>query len=90
MPSPRDGRPNALRRRRASVFILLSALVLAAVQWPRGGEARAALVPLDPVDFAAVDPPPSAHAPLRFGARLFAGFMLVGILLGWLLYPLPL
>ena len=27
---------------------------------------------------------------LRFGARLFAGFMLVGILLGWLLYPLPL
>jgi len=27
---------------------------------------------------------------LRFGARLFAGFMLVGIVLGWLLYPLPL
>ena len=27
---------------------------------------------------------------LRFAARLFAGFMLAGILLGWLLYPLPL
>ena len=27
---------------------------------------------------------------IRFGARLFAGFMLAGILLGWLLYPLPL
>lgn len=27
---------------------------------------------------------------LRFGVRLFAGFMLVGIALGWLLYPLPL
>jgi hypothetical protein len=27
---------------------------------------------------------------LKFGARLFAGFMLVGIVLGWLLYPLPL
>lgn len=27
---------------------------------------------------------------LRFGARLFVGFMLVGIVLGWLLYPLPL
>ncbi len=27
---------------------------------------------------------------LRFGARLFAGFMLAGIVLGWLLYPLPL
>jgi len=27
---------------------------------------------------------------LRFGVRLFAGFMLVGIVLGWLLYPLPL
>ncbi len=27
---------------------------------------------------------------LRFGARLFAGFVGGGILLGWLLYPLPL
>jgi len=27
---------------------------------------------------------------LRFGARLFAGFMLAGVVLGWLLYPLPL
>ncbi len=27
---------------------------------------------------------------LKFGARLFAGFMLAGIVLGWLLYPLPL
>ena len=27
---------------------------------------------------------------LRFGARLLAGFILGGVLLGWLLYPLPL
>jgi len=27
---------------------------------------------------------------VRFGARLFAAFMLTGIVLGWLLYPLPL
>jgi hypothetical protein len=27
---------------------------------------------------------------LRFGARLFAGFVLGGVVLGWLLYPLPL
>jgi hypothetical protein len=27
---------------------------------------------------------------LRFGARLFAGFVVGGIVLGWLLYPLPL
>lgn len=27
---------------------------------------------------------------IRFGARLFVGFMVVGIVLGWLLYPLPL
>lgn len=27
---------------------------------------------------------------LRFGARLFAGFVLGGILVAWLLYPLPL
>lgn len=27
---------------------------------------------------------------LRFGARLFAGFVGGGVLLGWLLYPLPL
>jgi len=26
---------------------------------------------------------------LRFGARLFAGLVGGGILLGWLLYPLP-
>ena len=27
---------------------------------------------------------------LRFGGRLFAGFVVGGIALGWLLYPLPL
>ena len=27
---------------------------------------------------------------LRFGARLFASFVVGGIALGWLLYPLPL
>lgn len=27
---------------------------------------------------------------LAFGARLFAGFIGAGILIGWLLYPLPL
>jgi len=27
---------------------------------------------------------------LAFGARLFAGFIGAGILLGWLLFPLPL
>ena len=27
---------------------------------------------------------------LRFGARLFAGFIAAGIVIGWLLYPLPL
>lgn len=27
---------------------------------------------------------------VRFGARLFAGFVVGGILVGWLLYPLPL
>lgn len=27
---------------------------------------------------------------LRLGARLFAGFVGVGLLMGWLLYPLPL
>jgi hypothetical protein len=27
---------------------------------------------------------------VRFGARLFAGFVLGGILVGWLLHPLPL
>ena len=27
---------------------------------------------------------------LKFGARLFAGFVGAGILVGWLLYPLPL
>jgi len=26
---------------------------------------------------------------LRFGARLFAGFVGAGIIIGWLLYPLP-
>jgi len=27
---------------------------------------------------------------VRFGARLFGAFMVTGIVLGWLLYPLPL
>jgi hypothetical protein len=27
---------------------------------------------------------------LRLGARLFAGFVGAGLLIGWLLYPLPL
>ena len=27
---------------------------------------------------------------LPFGARLFAGFIGAGLLIGWLLYPLPL
>ena len=27
---------------------------------------------------------------LRFGARLFAGFVAAGMVIGWLLYPLPL
>jgi hypothetical protein len=27
---------------------------------------------------------------VRFGARLFAGFVGAGIVIGWLLYPLPL
>jgi hypothetical protein len=27
---------------------------------------------------------------LRFGARLFFGFIVAGIAIGWLLYPLPL
>ena len=26
---------------------------------------------------------------VRFGARLFAGFIGAGIIIGWLLYPLP-
>jgi hypothetical protein len=30
-----------------------------------------------------------AREQLRFGARLFAGFVLGGVVLGWLLYPLP-
>ena len=29
-------------------------------------------------------------AQLRFGARLFAAFVGAGLILGWLLYPLPL
>lgn len=29
-------------------------------------------------------------AQLRFGARLFGGFVGAGLLIGWLLYPLPL
>jgi hypothetical protein len=33
------------------------------------------------------DDPPSQ---LRLGLRLFAGFVGAGILIGWLLYPLPL
>ena len=27
---------------------------------------------------------------LWFGTRLFAGFMAAGVVIGWLLYPLPL
>lgn len=27
---------------------------------------------------------------LLFGAKLFAGFIAAGVLIGWLLYPLPL
>jgi hypothetical protein len=27
---------------------------------------------------------------IRFGLRLFAGFMAAGIAIGWVLYPLPL
>jgi hypothetical protein len=27
---------------------------------------------------------------LRFGVRVFAGFVVAGLALGWLLYPLPL
>jgi hypothetical protein len=27
---------------------------------------------------------------MRFGARLFGGFVGAGLLIGWLLYPLPL
>jgi hypothetical protein len=27
---------------------------------------------------------------LKFGGRLFAGFIGTGVLIGWLLYPLPL
>jgi hypothetical protein len=30
------------------------------------------------------------HEQLRFGAKLFAGFIGAGVLIGWLLYPLPL
>ena len=26
---------------------------------------------------------------VRFGARLFGGFLVVGVVVGWLLYPLP-
>jgi hypothetical protein len=26
---------------------------------------------------------------LRFGARLFGGFIAAGLILGWLLYPFP-
>ena len=26
---------------------------------------------------------------LRFGARLFGGFIAAGVIAGWLLYPLP-
>ena len=30
------------------------------------------------------------RAQLTFGGRLFAGFIGAGVLIGWLLYPLPL
>jgi len=29
-------------------------------------------------------------AQVRFGARIFGGFVGAGLLLGWLMYPLPL
>ena len=32
----------------------------------------------------------TARDQVFFGARLFGGFMGAGILIGWLLYPLPL
>lgn len=28
-------------------------------------------------------------AQLRFGARVFGGFLAAGLLLGWLMFPLP-
>jgi hypothetical protein len=31
-----------------------------------------------------------AREQARFGGMLFGGFMLVGIVLGWLMYPFPL
>jgi heme A synthase len=31
-----------------------------------------------------------AREQMRFGLRLFGGFVGAGVLLGWLLYPLPL
>jgi len=32
----------------------------------------------------------TAGEQVRFGLRLFAGFIAAGIAIGWLLYPLPL
>ena len=31
-----------------------------------------------------------AREQIRFGATLFAGFLVVAIVLGWLMYPFPL
>ena len=41
------------------------------------------------VVFAALmrDPP---REQVRLGAMLFAGFVLAGVVLGWLMYPIPL
>ena len=32
----------------------------------------------------------AARDQIRFGARLFAGFILAGLVAGWLMYPFPL
>ena len=31
-----------------------------------------------------------AHEQLRFGGVMFAGFIIVAVVLGWLMYPFPL
>lgn len=31
----------------------------------------------------------SARGQLKFGAMLFAGFILAALVLGWLMYPIP-
>ena len=32
----------------------------------------------------------AARDQIRFGAQLFAGFILAGLVVGWLMYPFPL